>query len=120
MVPDARLPLAEHVQRDARGVDGRVEPIVRQRECQHLVDDEAQRVDVGRGRGHAPVELFGRGVLARSREGPRVGSLRRLLVGERADAEIEQLRDVRAVALLGDVDVLGLDVAVHDSELVGV
>ncbi len=109
----------QHVERGLGHAEVGAEPVVRQREGEHLVEDEAQRVDVARLRDRAPVELLGRGVLTRAAEDARARG-GRIFVDQRGDTEVEELDHVRAVALLGEKDVLGFDVAVNDAHLVRV
>ena len=75
---------------------------------EHLVEDDAERVDVGLAVDLVAERLLGRDVVRRA-EDAAVG--RQALLLERAgDPEVGDLRR----ALLVDEDVLGLDVAVDD------
>ena len=80
---------------------------------EHLVEHDAERVDVGLA-GHRLAErLLGRDVVGRA-EHP--AGQRQAFLGQRAgDAEV---RDLRA-ALLAEEDVVRLDVAVDDLAVVG-
>ncbi len=86
---------------------------------EQLVQHRAERVDV-RGRGHAlAAHLFRRGVLRRHHAPVRERRfrIRGALVAEQLrDAEVQQLHD----AGIGDEDVRGLEVAVHEQILVRV
>ena len=93
----------------------------RQPAGEHLVADHAQRVDVA-----AVVEprigeaLLGRHVGRRADRRSRARQVRRL--GRRAHqlhhAEVEHLHEVGIVGVVGQEDVLGLEIAVHDPLLV--
>jgi hypothetical protein len=79
---------------------------------EQLEQDDAEAVDVGRGRDRRAEDLLGRRVLGRQRP---AGLLRELgLVG---DALVEQLGDAEVeqahLGVLGDEDVAGLEVAMH-------
>ena len=102
----------------ARAVAAGVERAVRVFARPALVEDQGQRVDVGLGPDVDPsLGLLGRHV-GEGADDVSGGGQRRA-VGEARDAEIHQLR-ARGVALLGDEDVLRLDVAVDDRARVGV
>jgi len=73
-----------------------------------LVQHEADRVDVARGRDGATGALLGARVCGREQARARHGRV--ALAEQLRDAEIEQLRR----AVLADEDVAGLEVAVHD------
>ena len=79
---------------------------------EHLVEHDAERVEVGLP-GHGLAErLLGRDVVGRAEHAP---GDRQALLGERAgDAEVGDL----GAAFLADEDVLRLDVAVHDHPFV--
>ena len=80
---------------------------------EHLPEDDAERVDVGRGRDRAAARLLGREVLARPEH--RAGLGHAVLDVERArDAEVRDLD----LALLAEQDVLRLDVAVDEAVVV--
>jgi hypothetical protein len=81
---------------------------------QQLVQHDAQRIDVGRGRHRVAAQLFRRGIV----RGQQLRLGRVLVAGgeQLGDAEVEQFR--RAVG--GDEDVRRLQVAVHDQVLVRV
>ena len=88
---------------------------------EQLVEDDAERVHVGRGRDAAAAHLLGARVLGRHE--PQLRPVVRSRVASRAvgleqlgDAEVEQLGH----AVGRDEDVAGLDVAVHDEVLVRV
>ena len=80
---------------------------------QQFVEQQAELIDIGRGRCRLAVYLLRRGVVGR--EHPQRGAGQRLLaqrfVGQRlGDAEIQQLR----LAVGADDDIAGLDVAMRD------
>ena len=82
----------------------------------HLVQHEAERVEVRARRDRAAQELLGGRVAERADEAlPR--RARRCLVLEARDAEVEQLRQRLAVVVVEE-DVVGLHVAVDDAVLV--
>ena len=91
---------------------------VRTQAGQQLVQNDAERVDVARGRDRPAENLFGARVLRR--EQPVVHARERHRrscfagVEQLGDAEVEQLRR----AFRGHQDVRGLQVAVHDQVLV--
>ena len=78
-----------------------------------LVQDRAERVDVGGGRDRLAAHLLGAGVLGREQVRPGAGGrVGGALIGEQlGDAEVQQL----GRALLGHQDVRWLEVAVHES-----
>ncbi len=79
---------------------------------QHLVEDDADRVEVGALVDGLALGLFGRQVLGRAQNGAGLGHLRVVGLG---DAEVGDLHRAGGV----DQDVLRLDVAVHDVRAVG-
>ena len=81
-----------------------------------LVERQGQRVDVGLGARRAALGLLGGHVGERADDVAGRGQGRR--VGEAGDAEVHQLG--ARLAVLGDEDVLRLDVAVDDAARVGV
>ena len=79
---------------------------------EHLVEHDAERVEVGLTGDGLSECLLGRDVVGRAEHAP---GDRQALLGERArDAEVRDL----GTAFLADEHVLGLDVAVHDHALV--
>ena len=87
---------------------------------EQLVEQHAQRVDVGGGGHRLAAHLLGAGVLGRHQLQPGRGRRQRLPghlgIEQLGDAEVEQLGH----AVLGDQDVGRLDVAVDDQVLVRV
>ena len=82
--------------------------------AEQLVQHDGERIDVG-GRGHGGArELLRRGVLGRGGTAGQARELGRLaaaaIVEQLGDAEVEQLHR----AGVGDEDVRGLEIAVHD------
>ena len=75
---------------------------------QELVEDDPCRIQVGTAIGLFATELFGRHVAGRAEHRAGHGFVRGVDLG---DAEVAQLDRAR----LGDKDVVGLDVAVHDA-----
>ena len=89
---------------------------VRQSLGEQLVEYDSEGVDVGGDRNALTEDLLGAGVGQRHR--PPLGEGLRLLAGARdelGDTEVEQLHG----SALGDEDVAGLEVAVHDPRPVG-
>ncbi len=97
---------------------------------QHLVEHDAQRVEVAAPVG-AAVRLLGRHVLGRADQQPAFGHARPLVVrtgfvardvAQAGDAEVEHLDQLGVLALVAgaadDHDVLGLEIAVHDAHVV--
>lgn len=79
---------------------------------QHLVEDDAQGVDVRANVNPFPLRLFRRNVVRTTHEQPRLGQ--GLHASRSGNAEVHDLhRSIRR-----DHDILGLDVAVHDAMLV--
>ena len=111
------IPLADHPDQLLR-VSRR--DAVRLPAREQLVQHDAERIDVARGRDAAAAHLLGARVLGGHE--PHLGSGLRGRLGravgleQLGDAEVEQLRHARG----GDEDVAGLDVAVHDEALVRV
>ncbi len=88
---------------------------------EHLVQDHAEGIDVGRGGDGAGRDLLRRRVAQRHHAPAEPRELARgardfLLVEELGDAEVQQLHAARRV----DEDVVGLQVAVHHEAPVGV
>ena len=80
---------------------------------QQLEQHHAERVDVGRGADRLAEDLLRRGVVGRERAAGELGQFRLLgaaVFEQLGDAEVEQPHFAR----LGDEDVGGLQVAVHD------
>ncbi len=83
---------------------------------EHLEEHAPERVEVDRGRGLGAARLLGRHVLGRAEhEAGRGDAQFALHLGQ---AEVEDLDEV-AVLVVEQEDVVGLDVAVDDVELVG-
>jgi hypothetical protein len=84
----------------------------------HLVQDDAERVDVGAAIRAAAHQLLGRHVLERADGGAhdrQVGRLRQIAAREDLrDAEVEHLHDI----VRRDEDVRGLEITVDDAEVV--
>ena len=80
---------------------------------QQLVKDHAERVDVGARVDGLALHLLRRHVRRRADHAARRGQAL-LVVDELGDSEVEDLR----LAAIGDQDVVGLDVAVDDAEVV--
>ena len=94
---------------------------------EHLVEDDAHRVEIAARVERLALALLGRHVLGRADDDALRGELLPAssglaLLGELRDAEVAHLHDVRRVALVvgagEDHDVLGLEIAVHDAHLV--
>ena len=102
-----------HVLDEERGDVGRVE---RQLAAQHLEEDDAERVDVARAARVVAEDALGRHVLRRSEELALSGEPR--VLAALGDAEVEQLHEVGAVVAAAEEDVLRLEVAVDDLEVV--
>ena len=83
--------------------------LVRQPPRQQLVGDDAERVDVGARAGLLAARLLGREVGGGAEHRPDLGDAR--LVDRAGDPEVGELDDVG----VGDEQVAGLDVAVHDA-----
>ncbi len=84
--------------------------VVRGLVAQQLVEDHAQRVDVGRGRHHFAAQLLRAGVAQRQRLATLLRQRLVRVVGEQlGDAEVEQL----GLTVRRHQDVRGLEVAVH-------
>ena len=111
------IPLADHPDQLLR-IAGR--DAVRLAAREQLVQHDAERVDVARGRDAAAAHLLGARVLGGHEPHLGAGLRRRLgrAVGleQLGDAEVQQLRHPGG----SDEDVAGLDVAVHDEALVRV
>ena len=89
-----------------------VSPREGDRAGEHLVEHDAERVEVGLAGDRLAERLLGRDVVGRAEHAP---GDRQPLLGERArDAEVGDL----GAAFLADEDVLRLDVAVDDHALV--
>jgi hypothetical protein len=97
--------------------------VVRELAGQDLVQDRRERVDVA-----ARVELLALRLLGRHELGrPEHHALLRehdaarakLALGHLGETEVEHLREIPAAVLVGEEDVLGLQVAVNDAEAVG-
>ena len=88
--------------------------------AEELIEQEAEGIDVGRGRDRAAGELFRRRVERRRQ--PALGL--RLAKREVEDVRVEQLGDAEVEQLhlagLGDEDVRRLQIPVHDQVRVGV
>jgi hypothetical protein len=83
---------------------------------QHLVEHDAQRVDVGPPVDGVAHDLLGRHVLRRAQDLAGARHRRPLaVVEELGDAEIEHAREVLAPGALGEDDVVRLEVAVNDA-----
>ena len=83
---------------------------------EEVEENDAQTVDVGRGRDRLAFDLFGAGVLRRQRAELRdVAGVFRVGVEQFGDAEVEQLR----LPAFVDEDVRRLEVAVDDEVAVG-
>ncbi len=82
--------------------------------CEHLIEHNAHRIDVGFAVGHIAARLLGRDIVNRTDR--LIGHGARRLVGEARNAEVRHLDG----AVLQEHDVLRLDVAVNDAALVGV
>ena len=81
---------------------------------QHVVEDKAERVDVGAVIDSLALRLLGRHVLERAHDGTQ----RRRRAGCTHRARDAEIHDQRA-AVGRDHDVLGLEIAVHDADFVG-
>ena len=86
--------------------------------CQHLVEHDAERVDVAPAvheltRGERS-RLFGRAVLQLAHEEARARHRQGLRRHPLGDAEIDDLGEQAAVPALPDEDIVGRDVAVND------
>jgi hypothetical protein len=92
-------------------------PLEGQAAGEHLVEDDAERVEVGRRGRLLPQRLLGRHVLRRAEHGALGGE--RGLLHQAGEAEVEDLDEVLAAAAIEEVDVVGLEVAVDDAEVVG-
>ena len=99
---------------EERGDVGRVE---RQDPRQHLVEQDAERVEVARGARVDRRDALGRHVLRRAEH--LAGAREPRVLRRARDAEVEQLGEVGPVGASREEDVLGLEVAVHDAEVVG-
>ena len=82
---------------------------------QHLVDERAERIDVGARVGRSAQHLLRRHVLRRPHRHPRVGEARGLGRHVAGDAEVEHLHEVRLAVARDQEDVLGLEIAVNDA-----
>ena len=85
---------------------------------EHLVDNRAERPDVGAGVDLGRREdLLGRHVLRRAEDDARLRCPRRSVLGDvpLRDPEVEDLDEVRAVGAPGDEEVRRLEVAMHDA-----
>lgn len=80
---------------------------------QALVQHTRQCIDVGAGVGLTGRQTLGRHVVPAANRGPGTGQAR--LVGPSGDTEVDQVCEV----VLVDQDVGRLDVAVHQTDLVG-
>ncbi len=103
----------------------RIATVERQASDQHLVQHHTQAEHVGASRDVAALDLLGGHVRGGAEHLPRGRDA--LRVEQLGDAEIGDL-DVHRIAVrrrgvqmrVGDENVLGFDVAVHDAEVVGV
>jgi hypothetical protein len=89
----------------------------RQLAGEHLEEEDAHRVKIGLRSGVLATRLLRRHVLRRSEHGalgrePRVAR-------ETRETEVEDLHEVFAAAADGEKDVVALQVAMHDAEVVG-
>ena len=109
----------EHGGERGRGAVGVVERLAA---GDHLVHDDAERVDVARRRAQPADHLLGRHVI----EGAdhlagvgQIGAVDLALVHDLGDAEVEHLDEVVVGAVRLEVDVGRLEIAVDDAERVG-
>ena len=117
--------VVEHLRRQPRRLDGDVlhqqvrDPVRLERKLtrDQLVDHDADGVDVGAVVDGLALGLLGRRVRRRAHERPLERRGRQRDVGaQRLDqAEVEQLHDVAPALPCDQVDVLGLEVAVHEA-----
>src|SRR5262249_48594032 len=84
---------------------------------EHLVQDDAERVDIAARIDSPALDLLGRHVVGRAERAAGARELRRLVEGL-GDAEVDQLRELAAVRAGREHDVLRLQVAVDDVVLV--
>ena len=107
------------VHRNHRAQSGRAGRVEDRRGREQLEEDRAERPDV---RAEVDVlqaaHLLGRHVERRAHHRVGRGQVRRVLVDGLRDAEVEDLHARRAVGRLGDEEVLRLEVAMDDAELV--
>jgi hypothetical protein len=90
---------------------------IRQLPGDHLVEQDAERVEIALRRGVFTARLLGRHVLGRAKHGalgrePRIAR-------ECGQSEIEDLHEVAPTTARGQHDVVALEIAVHHAEVVG-
>jgi hypothetical protein len=82
---------------------------------EHLVEHDARRVDVRAGSGDAALDLLGREVGDRAHQDAAGCGVAGVPADRTGQPEVRDLDPV----VVGEQDVLGLDVAVHDPGLMG-
>jgi DNA-binding MarR family transcriptional regulator len=86
---------------------------------EHLVEERRDRVDVARRPDRVSLRALGRDVARRSEDEARGGRDRLLAPVDARDAEVEHLHEIRIGAAPDEHDVLGLEIAMHDADGVG-
>ncbi len=81
---------------------------------EHLVEDDAEGVDVGAGVDALPRRLLGRHVVRRAEDHPRPGELG-VRAADLGDAEVEDLHEAVVAPATDEEDVVGLQIAVDDA-----
>jgi len=97
--------------------DHEVDARERQPARQHVIHDDAQRVDVGACIQLRAVCLLGRHVLGRAEEHSSTGEPLRLWVklGHLCDTKIEELDEILLALSVEELNVLGLEIAMNDA-----
>ena len=93
---------------------------------EHFVKHDAQRVKVGAAINHAAffaLRLLRRKIVGRAQHHSGRGRLVaggaiQILVGDFGDAEIQNFHHFAAISLRNQHDIIGLDVAMHDAQIV--
>jgi len=96
----------------------RVVVVERHAAGQHLVAEDAERVEVATRVERQPAPLLGRHVLRRPEDDARLRLHAVVLLQELGDREVEQLHEVGRAGHVQEEHVVGLDVAVDDADRV--